>query len=610
MAFARIVHTALDGATNQFDVTFPYISQSHVKVKVDGVATTAFTFITDTRIQMTSTPASGSDLIILRESSPTTRLVDYQTGSILSETILDTDSLQAFFLSQESQDIKEVALSKSDVNDQFDAGSKRIVNVADPTSAQDAATKAFVDSTLSNNAAQAAAASASAAAAATSETNAANSATASGNSATASANSAVEAANEVAVLAPRYKFSAATAVADPGVSFLRFNNSVAASSTIVIINEKTADAGNPDIEDWIKSWDDSTSTIKGYIRIVDPNAPANYVIYNITGLTDRVGHVELLVAHVDSNFVSGTTFVEDNTLRITFSRTGDLGQVGPQGIQGIQGNTGPQGPAATISVGSTATSAAGSNGVVTNSGTSGAAVLDFTVPRGAVGAAGSDGSDGADGTAATVAIGTVTTLAAGASATVTNVGSATSATLNFEIPRGATGQAGSGTGDLLASNNLSDIDSASAGRNNLGLGTSAVLNAGTAANNLVQLDATSKLPSVDGSQITGFSQNGVLVGNGSGAIGVTAVGTAGQVLTSNGSSAPTYQDAASGGGPGLDGGTAGEESVIRLNANQISGNANLTVLSGKNGMTAGPINITSGSTLTIQTGANWHLIGA
>ena len=57
-------------------------------------------------------------------------------------------------------------------------------------------------------------------------------------------------------------------------------------------------------------------------------------------------------------------------------------------------------------------------------------------------------------------------------------------------------------------------------------------------------------------------------------------------------------------------GTAGEESVIRLNANQISGNASLTVQSGKNGMTAGPISIATGSTLTIETGANWHLVGA
>jgi len=152
MAYARIVHTGLNGSTNQFDVTFPYISASHVIVKVDGVATTAFTFLTSTRIQLTSTPASGSDVIITRETSPTTRLVDYQTGSILSETILDTDSLQAFYLAQEAQDIEEVALVRSDATNQWDAVTTRITNVTNPTAAQDAATKNYVDGLITTGA--------------------------------------------------------------------------------------------------------------------------------------------------------------------------------------------------------------------------------------------------------------------------------------------------------------------------------------------------------------------------------------------------------------------------------------------------------------------------
>jgi hypothetical protein len=46
-----------------------------------------------------------------------------------------------------------------------------------------------------------------------------------------------------------------------------------------------------------------------------------------------------------------------------------------------------------------------------------------------------------------------------------------------------------------------------------------------------------------------FADNGVLFGNGTSAIGATAVGTADQVLTSNGSGvAPTFQDAGGGGG--------------------------------------------------------------
>lgn len=107
-----------------------------------------------------------------------------------------------------------------------------------------------------------------------------------------------------------------------------------------------------------------------------------------------------------------------------------------------------------------------------------------------------------------------------------------------------------------------------------------------------------------------FTANGTLVGNGAGAVAATATGTAGQVLTSTGSgSAPTYQTL-SGGGPALDGGGTGEESVIRTNKNQISGNVALTVPAGSNGMSAGPITITSGSSVTVASGAAWHIVGA
>ena len=137
MAYARIVHTSLDGSTNQFDVTFPYVDKSHVIERVDGTATTAFTCLTATRIQITSTPASGSNVVITRETSPATRLVDYQTGSILSESVLDTDSIQAFYLGQEAQDVKDYTLAKSEATNLWDATSLRLTNLADPTAAQD-----------------------------------------------------------------------------------------------------------------------------------------------------------------------------------------------------------------------------------------------------------------------------------------------------------------------------------------------------------------------------------------------------------------------------------------------------------------------------------------
>lgn len=62
-----------------------------------------------------------------------------------------------------------------------------------------------------------------------------------------------------------------------------------------------------------------------------------------------------------------------------------------------------------------------------------------------------------------------------------------------------------GPGVIFGANNLSDLSSASTARTNLGLGTAATLNVGTSANNIVQLNASAKLPAVDGSLLTNIA---------------------------------------------------------------------------------------------------------
>jgi len=134
---------------------------------------------------------------------------------------------------------------------------------------------------------------------------------------------------------------------------------------------------------------------------------------------------------------------------------GPIGLTGPQGIQGIQGIQGPTG--LTGATGPTgATGAQGPIGLTGATGPTGA--------TGATGPIGATGATGATGTAATIAVGTVTTGTAGSSAVITNAGTSGAAVFNFTIPRGDTGAtgatgatgptgpqgpAGTGTGDAL-----------------------------------------------------------------------------------------------------------------------------------------------------------------
>ncbi|MGA1073268.1 MAG: hypothetical protein ACO3S3_11465 [Pseudohongiellaceae bacterium] len=98
--------------------------------------------------------------------------------------------------------------------------------------------------------------------------------------------------------------------------------------------------------------------------------------------------------------------------------TGPQGETGPQGPQGIQGIQGEQGPQ-------------GEQGLQGETGPQG--------PQGDTGATGSQGSQGDPGTAATITIGAITTGTAGSNVVVTNSGTSTAAILNFTIPKGDQG---------------------------------------------------------------------------------------------------------------------------------------------------------------------------
>lgn len=220
MAYSYIEYVG-DGSTKTFNIPFTYLKQADVKVYVGGV-NTAFTFTSANIASLASAPASGVVVRVARATDASARAVDFQDGSVLSESDLDTSADQVFKISQEAIDRANEAVAK-DVDGVFDAQSRRIKNLADPVNAKDAVNRSWAETGMTSQLNQAtakaseAASSASTATtkaseAATSATNAAASASTAGTKATEASSSATTATTK----ASEASLSASTATTKAG----------------------------------------------------------------------------------------------------------------------------------------------------------------------------------------------------------------------------------------------------------------------------------------------------------------------------------------------------------------------------------------------------------
>jgi hypothetical protein len=140
--------------------------------------------------------------------------------------------------------------------------------------------------------------------------------------------------NDGAVPGYLYTFDNGTSDADPGSGEIRFNNGTYASATAIYIDD--ADANGVTTQTDTITWDDSTSTIKGYLHIVDTDDPTTYARFSITGSsTDASGYNKLAVTHLASN----NTFSAGDTLSVHFTRQGDKGDTGATGATGSTAGT-------------------------------------------------------------------------------------------------------------------------------------------------------------------------------------------------------------------------------------------------------------------------------
>jgi hypothetical protein len=154
-----------------------------------------------------------------------------------------------------------------------------------------------------------------------------NAASASAAAADASATAAAASATLSATAAGySYTYDTDTTASDPGAGYIRFNNATLSSATAFYVSETTGDSQS--ISGDLATWDDSTSTVRGKLRVFKQTNPAIFALFNITGtITDNGTWDTFTVA-----YITGSGSLADNDeVTIEFLRNGDKGDTGAAG---------------------------------------------------------------------------------------------------------------------------------------------------------------------------------------------------------------------------------------------------------------------------------------
>jgi hypothetical protein len=147
MALTFIDYTA--PATYSF--SFDYLDISNVKAYVNGVPKTQgvhYTVQTSPKAVIFTAgniPAAGTTVRIRRETFRTAPLVDFNNGSTLLESDLDTALKQTLYINQETAELNDTTLALEAGSSNFTALDSRIIDLANPVNAKDATNKTYVD---------------------------------------------------------------------------------------------------------------------------------------------------------------------------------------------------------------------------------------------------------------------------------------------------------------------------------------------------------------------------------------------------------------------------------------------------------------------------------
>jgi hypothetical protein len=119
------------------------------------------------------------------------------------------------------------------------------------------------------------------------------------------------------------EFESTTTDTDQGAGKTWLNNATPSSATVLYMDD--VDTGSSNINSFVDSWDDSSSSISGEVTITKKEDTAVFAKYNVTGsVTSASTYSKVAVTYV----TGGGSFSDTDLIDVAFVRSGDKGDNG------------------------------------------------------------------------------------------------------------------------------------------------------------------------------------------------------------------------------------------------------------------------------------------
>ena len=153
-----------DGVTTTYAVTFPYLAKLHVNVLIGGeeLPRTEWVWLTPSSITLN---APTMEIVTIVRVTPTTPIIDFTDGSVLTENQLDMATIQSLYVAEETQDAVAGSIGNAPGGEplpdgtpdptpgdgvNWNAQGKKLIHLATGTKPTDAINKAQLDEAAPN----------------------------------------------------------------------------------------------------------------------------------------------------------------------------------------------------------------------------------------------------------------------------------------------------------------------------------------------------------------------------------------------------------------------------------------------------------------------------